>query len=362
MIVIIGACLAILWANTYAESYFRFAHALFFATNDIGMAFFFAMVTKEVVEATLPGGDLHTWRRAALPMVAAVGGVLGAVLAYAAYLQFGDEASVLGRGWPTACASDIVVGYLVAGIIGKRYHAIPFLLLLTVAIDALSLVIVEVRSSVADIHSGGFVLVALGIGAAFALRRRRVKSFWPYVLMGGGASWAGLFVCGLHPAVALVPIMPFIPHPSRDPGFFVETPPGFRDALSRFEHVWKRPVAVVLLLFGLVNGGVLIQGSGTGTGSVLVASLVGKPIGILIALAAALAAGLHVPSRFSWRDAVVIAMIASIGFTFSLFFATAVFPTGPVLTEIKVGALLTVAGAPVAVLTAAMLRVGRFAR
>jgi NhaA family Na+:H+ antiporter len=362
MIVVIGACLAVLWANSYAEGYFRFAHALSFATNDVGMAFFFAMVTKEVVEATLPGGALHTWRRAALPMVAAVGGVLGAAVVFAVYLQWGDEASVLGRGWPVACASDVVVGYLVARIIGKRYAAIPFLLLLGVTADALTLVIVEMRSPVGDIRSGGFVLVALGVGAAFALRRRHVKSFWPYLWLGGGACWAGLFLSGLHPAVALVPIMPFIPHPTRDPGFFVETPPGFRDALSRFEYVWRHPVSAVLLLFGLVNGGVLVQGSGTGTWSVLVAAWVGKPIGILLALAAALAAGLRPPNRFGWRDAVVVAVIASIGFTFSLFFATAVVPPGPALIEIKTGALLTVLGVPVAVATAALLRVGRFTR
>src|ERR1700674_1246657 len=141
MIVAIAALFAIAWANTYTESYFRFAHALSFAVNDVGMAFFFALVTKEVVEATVPGGALHTWRRVMLPVVAAVGGVIGAVLAYAAYLHFGDEASVLGAGWPVACATDISFSYFVARIIKKRYPAIPFVLLLGISIDVLSLVI-----------------------------------------------------------------------------------------------------------------------------------------------------------------------------------------------------------------------------
>src|SRR5439155_220682 len=52
----IGCLAALLWVNTLPESYFRFAHAFAFSVNDVGMAFFFALITKEVTEATLPGG------------------------------------------------------------------------------------------------------------------------------------------------------------------------------------------------------------------------------------------------------------------------------------------------------------------
>ena len=361
MIIALGALLAFVWANTYGESYFRFARALSFAVNDVGMTFFFALVTKEVVEATVPGGVLHTWRRVMLPVVAAVGGMIGAVLAYVAFLQFGDEASVLAGGWPVACATDIAFSVFVARSIGKRYPAIPFLLLLGITVDALSLVIVELQFPIADVHASGAALVAVAIGASVALRRYRVKSFWPYLLIGGVASWFGFFLSGLNPVLALVPIVPFLPHAARDPGFFVETPPGFRDALSQFEYAWKYPVQLALFLFGLVNAGVLIRGSGTGTSAVLVAALVGKPLGILAAVALAVVAGLHLPHRVAWRDMVVVAITASIGFTFALFFATAAFPLGPVLIEVKIGALLTIAGALLAIGTAALLRVGRFA-
>ena len=60
-----GAVIALIWANTAHESYERFAGALHFAVNDVGMVFFFALAIKEVVEATAAGGALHTWRRAA---------------------------------------------------------------------------------------------------------------------------------------------------------------------------------------------------------------------------------------------------------------------------------------------------------
>ena len=60
----VGVVIALIWANTGAESYFRFSIALAFVVNNVGMALFFALVTQEVIEAMVPGGALHTWRRA----------------------------------------------------------------------------------------------------------------------------------------------------------------------------------------------------------------------------------------------------------------------------------------------------------
>src|SRR4029077_7375485 len=91
LVIPIGAAAALLWSNLAAESYFRITHALAFAVNDIGMAFFFALLTQEVLEATMPGGTLHTWRRAALPIVAAFGGTVGAIGAYDLFILAGDE-------------------------------------------------------------------------------------------------------------------------------------------------------------------------------------------------------------------------------------------------------------------------------
>jgi hypothetical protein len=72
--------------------------------------------------------------------------------------------------------------------------------------------------------------------------------------------------------------------------------------------------------------------------------------------------GLRLPPRLGWRELCVIAFVASCSFTFGLFFATAVFPIGPVLTEAKVGALSTIAGALLATVAAWLLGTGRFDR
>src|SRR6266705_67096 len=82
----VGCVAALLWANTAPESYYPFARALGFFVNDIGIAFFLGLVMKEVVEATLPGGSLHPWRRVALPLATAVGGVVVPVAVFLLFL------------------------------------------------------------------------------------------------------------------------------------------------------------------------------------------------------------------------------------------------------------------------------------
>jgi NhaA family Na+:H+ antiporter len=357
----LGALAALAWANGRPESYFAFAHAWSFAVNDVAMVFFFALVTEEIIEATVPGGALHTWRRVALPVVGAVGGILGSALVYLAYLRSGDELSVLGRGWPIPGAVDLAFAYVIARSIWRRHPAIPFFLLIGIATNALGMLIVELKYPVADRHVLGPVFIAAAIGIAAALRRARVKNFWPYVLLSGYCSWWGFFSSGLHPALALVPIVPFLTHARRGRPLFATAPASARDGLSRFDRAWKYPVQGVLLGFALVNAGVILRGFGTGTKAVAIAALAGKPLGVLAAISLAVACGLRLPQRVGWRDLVVIAFTSSIGFAYALFFATATIPLGPVLVEAKLGALLTVAGALLALAAGATLRVGRYA-
>ncbi len=360
MALAIGALVAMLWANTFALGYARVSHALQFAVNDVAMAFFFALAAKEVVEAMAPEGALSSWRRAAMPVLAAAGGMAAPAAIYLALVYWANE-PVLARGWAVPCATDIAFSYVVARAIYRDHPAIPFLLLLAIADDALALVILALFYPVDTVHLlPGIVLMTLALVAAFWLRRRRVLRFWPYLATGGALSWAALFTAGLHPALALVPIVPFMPRASRDPGLFVDAPPEARDTLSRFEHAWKRPVQVILLLFGLVNGGVRVQEFGTGTWAVFASLLVGKPAGVLLATVAAGAAGFELPVRIGARDLVVIGLAAAIGFTVALFFATAAWPIGPVLNEVKLGALASVGSAAVALGAARALRVGRF--
>ena len=90
------------------------------------------------------------------------------------------------------------------------------------------------------------------------------------MIFGGGLSWAALFLGGVHPALALVPIMPFMPHAGARPGTLRSgVSAHLPDTMNRFEHAWKVPVQFILLLFGLVNAGVTFSSVGSGSWIVL---------------------------------------------------------------------------------------------
>src|SRR5687767_4557633 len=113
---VLGTAIALIWANVDREGYVRVTHPLHFVVNDIVMAFFFALAAKEVVEATAPGGALHSPRRAALPLMAAVGGMLGPALIFVTLTIVLDRPN-LERGWAIPTATDIAFSYLAARII-----------------------------------------------------------------------------------------------------------------------------------------------------------------------------------------------------------------------------------------------------
>lgn len=279
-------------------------------------------------------------------------------------VAIGSGDTSLARGWAIPSATDIAFSYLIAQfVLGRRHGAIPFLLLLAIADDALGLAILAAFYPAGTLRPFVFVVLVAAAGAvAYALRRRRVRSFWPYVAGAGAISWIGFWQGGIHPALALVPIVPFLPHAARDPGLFEEAPASANDTLSELEHWWKGPVEFVLLAFGLVNAGVPVGSIGPGTWAVLAGILAGKPLGIVLFALAGSLFGLKLPRGVGPRELVVVGCAAAIGFTVALFFATAAFPAGPYLAQTKMGALLSIGGALLATAAAAALRVGRFAK
>src|SRR5262245_29194141 len=181
LLLLAGTVAAVVWANLDLTSYRHFAHPLRFWVNDVGMVFFFALAAKEVFEATLPGGALASPYRALSPLAAAVGGMLApAAIFVTLCLIFGPTHLI--RGWAIPCATDIAFSAMVGRVIFPIGHpAIPFLLLLAIADDALGLIILAVFYPSG--HLWLVALVALMTGAillALWLRRHRTQSFWPY--------------------------------------------------------------------------------------------------------------------------------------------------------------------------------------
>jgi NhaA family Na+:H+ antiporter len=357
LLLLAGTVIAVVWANADLASYDRVAHPLHFWVNDVGMVFFFALAAKEVFEATLPGGPLASPRQAMSPLAAAVGGMAMPALIFVA-LAWMLGPQTLTRGWAIPCATDIAFSAMVARIIFRVGHpAVPFLLLLAIADDALGLIVLAVFYP-----SGAISLISLttlmtaAIGLAIWLRSRRTRSFWPYVIGAGSLSWAALYLGGFHPALALVPIVPFMPHSARDIGLFDPREDDRSDTLNAFEHWWAVPVQFVLLLFGFANAGVPLEEIGPGTYYVMAGLLIGKPLGILLSAGVARVLGAPLPVGLHLRDLAIVGVVASIGFTVSLFFATAAFPPGAALAETKMGALLSFVAAPLAILISVLWR------
>jgi len=363
LLLVAGTLIALGWANVNLPSYERFTHPLHFWVNDVGMVFFFALAAKEIVEAALPGGPLASPREAAVPILAAVGGMAGPASLYIML------AALLGRpellpGWAIPCATDIAFSYMAARFIFPSGHpGIPFLLLLAIADDALGLLLLAVFYPTGPISLRWLAgLMLLAVGVARWLNARRVASFWAYTLVPGALSWTALFVGGLHPALALVPVLPFMPHAERDRGVFEPSEHLLPDTMNRFEHWWRIPVQVILLFFGLANAGVAFTSFGSGSWLVFGSLLAGKPVGILLLMFVGVRIGLRPPGGLSYAHASVLGLLAAVGFTVSLFFSTAAFDAGPLQNEVKMGALLSFAAIPAAVLLARGIGLRRSSR
>jgi NhaA family Na+:H+ antiporter len=274
------------------------------------------------------------------------------------YVRLAHEL-VLMPAWPVVAAVDIAAGYYLLRLIyARRSGPVAFLLLVAVMTDLVAMAVVSVQTPGFEVHPLGFGLLLIALGSAAALTRRRVKVFWPYWLISGTLSWLALYWMGIHPALALIPIVPLLPHDRRPGDVFADRPD--HDLIHQAEHEWNGLAQLALFMFGLVNAGVIFRHVDTGTWAVLVAALAGRPLGIIAAVALAVTAGLHLPRRMHWADVVVVALATTSGFTFALFLGSAALPAGAVAEQVTLGALLTAAGAVVTIYTAWMLCVGRF--
>ena len=398
LLLIIGALIALFWANTNPDSYHHFVefviwdHApighlhdghrtltLHYLVNDVLMAFFFAIAAKEVWEAIILANGSLRGKKAATPLIATAGGMIGPISVYLglAYFMGSDTYNAVANGWAVPTATDIAFSYLVGRLVfGAGHPAVRFLLLLAIADDAAGLIILAIFYPSGDLAPEW---LGVSFGAAFLVyvlanwlpRRldrgnqarpvstwvRTGLNFWPYAL-AGAVSWYAFMRSGLHPALGLLPIVATIPHADRAFGIFNAAEEHLHDLLNTIEHALKHPVEVVLFFFGLLNAGVEFSAMGDATWLVLAGLLIGKPVGIF--LMGWIAAGpmkLGLPQGMRSIDLVVIGFVAAIGFTVSLFVAAVAFDPGPVQDAAKMGALLSFAAAIVSIIAGKVTKV-----
>lgn len=341
--------------TAHAEGWSHY-FTLHFLVNDLFMVLFFGIAAKEITEACLPGGALNPPSKAINPLLGTAGGVLGPVGVFLA-LNF-----LMGRpewtiGWGIPTATDIALAWLVARFIfGKGHPAVSFLLLLAVADDAIGLAIIALAypDPAHPTVWANALWILPGMAAAYAMRRAKVQSWIPYIAIGGAFSWWGLYSAHLHPALALVFIVPLLPGPQRDLGLFVESETFDAEAdlaeahghhahspLENFEHQLKMFVDFGLFFFAFANAGVPFSGITGLTWIVLLSLLVGKTLGITAFSFAGEKLGFKLPEGMRLKHLVVTGVVAGLGLTVALFVSGQAFVSAGAQGAAKMGALFS---------------------
>jgi NhaA family Na+:H+ antiporter len=344
-IVLLGcALLALAWANSPARELYHqlwhtplgpafFRRDLHFWIDDGLMAVFFLVVGLEIRRET-HAGVLSELRRAALPVLAAAGGMLVPALVFLA-LNAGGAAA---RAWGVPVATDIAFAVGVLSLLGRRVPPALRVLLLTLAVaDDVGAIVVIALFYSSRLAPIGLLVAAGGVGLVL-LMRSRVRHPVAY-LLPALVIWGGAIAGGVHPALAgvvlglLTPARP-LPGESESP-------------VERLLRQLHRPVAFAIMpLFALANAGVSLgSASFTGAGraafaGVALGLVVGKPVGVLAVSWLATRLRLcALPPQMRWREVLVLGMVAGIGFTMSLFVAGLAIADPPLLETVKLSVL-----------------------
>jgi NhaA family Na+:H+ antiporter len=345
------AAYAALWQTQLAVQLGRFGIEadLRHWVSDGLMTVFFLVVGLEI-KRELVAGELRTWRRAALPVVAAAGGMAVPALIYAVANADGPGAP----GWGVPMATDVAFALGVLALLGPRVPAALKVFLLTLAVvDDLGSIAV-----VALFYSRGVDLGALAVAAgllALVAVLVRARVWWLPLHVGLGlALWLALWQAGVSPALAGVAMGLLTPaRPTAPPEVARDRGGALAERLAHDLH----PVSAFLVvpLFALANAGVSLERGGLAApgaaavlGGVLAGRVLGKLVGIGVAGWVAVRLGLAVrPEAVSWAQLAGVATVAGIGFTVPLFVADLAFPDGRFQAPVKLGLLLAsvVAGA-----------------
>lgn len=390
ILLLVMTAIALIWGNSpWADSYdqvwhtpigvqigtFTFQRTAAWFVNDGLMVIFFFVVGIEI-RREVSYGELSEWRRAALPMAAAIGGMLVPAGIYVAMAG----APLTRSGWGVPMATDIAFAVGILALLGKRVPAALRVLLLTLAvIDDLGAILVIAIFYSSGISGTGLLVASGGIGCVFIMQRVGVRTKLAYVFPAL-VVWAGTYASGIHPTIAgvVVGLMTPVRAWLGPQGFLIDVRNELerlgkatlgkltsrelvgtlrhveiakREAISPAEslidtlHPW---VAFgIMPLFALANAGVSIWGAQFDSASFSVMSavalglLVGKPGGVLLISALVLRLKIATcPAGIGYRHLTVLGVVAGVGFTMALFIAHLAFKDASLLASAKLGILL----------------------
>lgn len=387
IILFIAAVVAVVWSNSpWAELYFRFwetvltigvgpfsvSENLQHWVNDGLMAIFFFVVGMEV-KRELVHGELSELRRAALPVAAALGGMVVPALLFLGFNAGSDGV----RGWGIPMATDIAFALGVLALLGGQIPSVVRIFLLTLAtVDDIGAILVIAIFYTENLSFIALEVSLLLLGIIFALQRSQVRSHLIYVLIAV-LFWVSVLKSGIHATIAGVLLGFLVPaHPYFSRSTFVESAEsllsrckekiiqGDRDhsevllgqleelvrgteaPLERLERQFHPWVSYIILpLFALANSGIALSGdvvrtavSSPVTLGIMVGLLVGKLVGVVGASWLAIWLRIATPlPQVTWSYLVGIGLLAGIGFTVSLFITGLAFEEAALVANAKIG-------------------------
>ena len=343
-----GSIVALLWVNVFGiGGYESFWHTeltigigavsisedLGHWVNDGLMTLFFFLISLEIKREVVHG-ELRRPRQAALPVIAAAGGVAVPILIFLA-LTAGTSAT---SGWGIPMATDAAFAIAALALLGDRVGVGAKLFLVTIAVvdDVLAIAVIAIAYT--SELSLPWLLAAIGLLAAIvAMRRLGIATIWPYAI-AGVLVWIATFESGVHATIAGVALAFLTP----------ARPVGGRRVIEELEErIHPLTSFVVLPVFALANAGVEIGGDALGEGdgarvalAVALGLVVGKLIGISAATMLAMRLRIAVlPEGVDIRSVIGIAALAGIGFTVSLFIAALAYDDPLLVESAKLGIL-----------------------
>ncbi len=379
VLLLIAATTALIWANSpWSASYFDFWHvkldlsigsyhlhplSLEAFVDDGLMALFFFVVGLEI-KRELVTGYLSSVRAAALPAIAAVGGMAVPALAYLAFNPSGDAAA----GWGIPTATDIAFAVGVVALLGTRVPPIVKLFLLTLAIvdDIGAIAIIAIFYS-GNLH---FRWLAIAVGLTVVVRILAVMKVWAIEVYWviGIVIWYATLESGVHATIAgvvlgvLTPARPLLDrsaaqnmvdhlpaHPKveqvHQASFLVQESVPLTERLEAMLHPFT--AFLIVPVFALANAGVQISAdtltdaaASPVTWGVIVGLVFGKPVGIAAFTWVATKCGLELPDGMNWMRLIGMSFAAGIGFTVSIFITRLAFENADITAMAKIGILV----------------------
>jgi NhaA family Na+:H+ antiporter len=314
---------------------FSLAKPLLLWINDGLMAIFFFLVGLEIKREFVEG-ELSTPSQAALPIVAAIGGMALPAVIYA-YINWESPQNL--NGWAIPAATDIAFALAIITLVGSRVPlALKVLLTAIAIIDDLGAIVIIAIFYTGNLSLASLAFAGVAVVVLFALNRFRVVSIAAYILVGI-VLWVCVLKSGVHATLAGVVLAMAIPIRGRAP----DAP----SPLRHLEHVLHPWVSYLILpVFGFANAGVSFAGMTWSSFldpvafGIAAGLFIGKQIGIFGTIWLAVKAGLSPkPSDSTWIQIYGMAVLCGIGFTMSLFIGTLAFGDQSYAAPIRLGVL-----------------------